>query len=101
MTADAPQAPGLVGRRWVVVGRVQGVGFRWFVLNVAHSLGVRGWVRNTEDGAVEVVGLAGAATIDQLDTRLAAGPPGARIVSIERNDVPHEIVDGKSFRIKH
>jgi acylphosphatase len=101
MTAEPPQGPDLVGRRWVVVGRVQGVGFRWFVLNVAQSLGVRGWVRNTDDGAVEVVGLAGAATIDQLDARLTAGPPGARIVSIQRSDVPHEIVDGKSFRIKH
>jgi acylphosphatase len=90
-----------VGRRWVITGRVQGVGFRWFVLNVAQGLGVRGWVRNREDGAVEVVGLAAAATIDALDARLAAGPPGARIVRIDRSDVPHEVVDGKSFRINH
>jgi acylphosphatase len=80
---------------------VQGVGFRWFVLNLAQSLGVRGWVRNAEDGSVEVVGLAGAATIDQLDAKLSVGPPGARILQIHRSDVPHEIVDGKSFRIKH
>jgi len=90
-----------VGRRWVITGRVQGVGFRWFVLNVAQGLGVRGWVRNREDGAVEVVGLAAAATIDALDARLSAGPPGARIIRIDRSDVPHEIVDGKSFRINH
>ena len=101
MTTAPPQGHELVGRRWIVVGRVQGVGFRWFVLNLAQSLGVRGWVRNTEDGAVEVVGLAGAGTIDQLDAKLSVGPPGARILSIERSDVPHEIVDGKSFRIKH
>ena len=101
MTAAPGQGPQLVGRRWIVVGRVQGVGFRWFVLNLAQSLGVRGWVRNTEDGAVEVVGLAGAATIDQLDAKLTLGPPGAKIVRIERSDVPHEIVEGKSFRISH
>ena len=101
MTAAPPPGPELVGRRWIVMGRVQGVGFRWFALNVAQALGVRGWVRNTEEGAVEVVGLAGAETIDQLDAKLAAGPPGAHVLRIERSDVPHEIVEGKSFTIKH
>ena len=101
MTGSPPAGPELVARRWIVFGRVQGVGFRWFVQSLAQALGVRGWVRNTEDGSVEVVGLAGAATIDQLDAKLAAGPPGARILRIDRSDVPHEIVDGKAFRIKH
>jgi len=100
MTAPESSS-GLVGRRWIVVGRVQGVGFRWFVLNQAQTLGVRGWVRNTEDGSVEVVGLAAAATIDQLDARLAAGPPGARVIRVDRSEVPHELVDGKSFTIRH
>jgi len=99
MTRSGPSD--LVARRWVVVGRVQGVGFRWFVLNQAQALGVRGWVRNTEDGSVEVVGLAAAGTIDQLDARLAAGPPGAHVLRVDRSDVPHEIVDGKSFTIRH
>lgn len=96
-----PGSGELVGRRWVITGRVQGVGFRWFVLNVAQSLGVRGWVRNLDDGSVEVVGLAAAGTIDALDARLSAGPPGARIIGVQRSDVPHEIVEGKSFRISH
>jgi acylphosphatase len=101
VTPAQPPGPELVGRRWIVVGRVQGVGFRWFVLHVAQPLGVRGWVRNREDGSVEVVGLAAAATIEQLDARLAVGPPGAHILRIDRSDVPHEIVEGKSFRIMH
>jgi acylphosphatase len=92
---------GLVGRRWLVVGRVQGVGFRWYVLNRAQALGARGWVRNTPDGSVEVVALATAATIDRLDALLVAGPPGARVIEVVRSDVPHEIVDGKSFTIRH
>ena len=101
MTDSPPPASELVGRRWVVVGRVPGVGFRWFVLNQAQLLGARGWVRNTEDGSVEVVALASAAAIDQLDAKLASGPPGARVLRVDRSDVPHEIVEGKSFRIKH
>jgi acylphosphatase len=101
MTPAPPPGPELMGRRWIIAGRVQGVGFRWYVLSVAQSLGVRGWVRNTEDGSVEVVGLAAAPTIEQLDARLTVGPPGARILRVERSDVPHELVEGKSFRIMH
>jgi acylphosphatase len=85
----------------VLSGRVQGVGFRWFVLNRAQALGVRGWVRNTEEGDVEVVALASAATIDQLDALLAKGPPGAWVTDVRRDEVQQELVDGKSFVIKH
>ncbi len=91
----------LAGRHWLVIGRVQGVGFRWFVLNHAQALGVRGWVRNTEDGSVEVVGVAAPATLDRLDAKLAAGPPGSHIVEVRRSDIQHEAVEGKSFRIRH
>jgi acylphosphatase len=93
--------PALVGRRWVLSGRVQGVGFRWFVLNRAQALGVRGWVRNTDDGAVEVVALASAATIDRFDALLAKGPPGAYVTDVRRDDVQQELVEGKSFVVKH
>jgi acylphosphatase len=93
--------PELVGRRWVLSGRVQGVGFRWFVLNRAQALGARGWVRNTEDGAVEVVALASPSTIERLDALLVKGPPGAYVVEVQRDDVQQELVDGKSFTVKH
>jgi acylphosphatase len=99
----APRDDGasLIGRRWVLKGRVQGVGFRWFVMNRAQALGVRGWVRNTDDGAVEVVAVASAHTIDEFDGILAKGPPGAHVVEVQRDEVQQEHVDGKSFVIKH
>ena len=53
-------------RRFLVRGRVQGVGFRWFVEREAHLLGIAGWVRNNHDGSVEVLAQG---TRDQL-----AGP---------------------------
>ncbi len=90
-----------MGRRWVLAGRVQGVGFRWYVLSHAQALGVRGWVRNTPEGAVEVVGVASPSTIDRLDALLAKGPPGSRVLEVARADVQHELVEGKSFSIKH
>lgn len=91
----------LVCRRWVLEGRVQGVGFRWYVVNRAQALGIRGWVRNRHDGAVEVVGLATAETVGHLDALLAAGPPGAHVSRVTREDLPHELVDAKSFIIRH
>lgn len=101
MTAGQDDAPEVAGRRWVIVGRVQGVGFRWFVMNQAQALGVRGWVRNTEDGSVEVAGVAAPATLDRFDAVLSKGPPGSRIIEVRRSDIQHESVEGKSFRIIH
>jgi acylphosphatase len=91
----------LTGRRWVVSGRVQGVGFRWFVVSHAEALGVRGWVRNLPDGSVEVVAVGEPGAIERLDARLSAGPPGSFVAEVVRGDVQHEAVDGKSFRIRH
>ncbi len=44
-------------RRFLVRGRVQGVGFRWFVEREAHILGIAGWVRNNADSSVEVLAM--------------------------------------------
>ncbi len=38
-----------------VTGVVQGVGFRYATVHEARRLGLTGWVRNTDDGAVEVL----------------------------------------------
>lgn len=86
--------------RWVVEGRVQGVGFRWFVQARAHALGVRGWVRNLPDGSVEVVGMATAATLAEFEAIVRRGPPGAVVERLTSSDVPHDDVDAKSFHIK-
>lgn len=90
----------LAARRWVLSGRVQGVGFRWYVSSRAQVMGIRGWVRNLPDGSVEAVGVATGATLDDFDRLLRDGPPGARIESVEIEDIPHETVDAKSFTIK-
>lgn len=87
-------------RRWVVEGRVQGVGFRWYVLRVAQGLGVGGWTRNLPDGSVEVVARGEEAALDRLEQALRRGPPGALVINMNRHDVPHQDVEAKSFNIK-
>lgn len=76
--------------RFVVTGRVQGVGFRWFVRLRAQALGVGGWVRNRPDGAVEVVATGDDGALDALEASLREGPPAAAVsgVSRERTDHP-------------
>ncbi len=64
---------------FLIQGRVQGVGFRWFVHREASELELRGWVRNTEDGDVELVVAGKPADLDELRTSLHKGPRGSRV----------------------
>jgi hydrogenase maturation protein HypF len=61
-------------RRWVIGGRVQGVGFRPFVCTLAGEMGVNGWVRNW-GGLVEIVAGCDRARADQFLRRLLSEPP--------------------------
>jgi acylphosphatase len=62
-----------------VVGRVQGVGFRWATQDEAERLGLRGWVRNTDDGSVEVVAEGDEEVVDRFLAWCRRGPTGARV----------------------
>jgi acylphosphatase len=80
---------------------VQGVGFRWYALNQAQRLGVAGWARNRADGSVEVVGLADAAVLGRFEEALRRGPPASLVEAVEVSEVPQQVVESKSFTIKH
>ncbi len=64
---------------FLIQGRVQGVGFRWFVHREASELELHGWVRNTEDGDVEVVASGTPEDLAELRTSLRKGPRGSRV----------------------
>src|SRR6266568_8340866 len=88
-----------LAQRFVVRGRVQGVGFRWFVEREAHILGVAGWVRNNHDGSVEVLAQGTRDQLSGLHSRLREGPRAARVDHVEVSDA--EPVPGMaSFLIK-
>lgn len=72
----------MTARRFLVGGRVQGVGFRYFVVREASALGVAGWVRNLVDGHVEVVAAGDEGLLDVLEGRLWEGPPYSRVTSV-------------------
>ena len=89
----------LRARRFVVRGRVQGVGFRWFVEREAHMLGVSGWVRNNADGSVEVLAMGTREQLSGLRSRLQQGPRAARVDAVEEKDT-QPVAGLKSFRIE-
>ena len=78
----------LVARRYVVTGRVQGVGFRWYTHDVAAREGIHGWVRNLADGSVEVVAEGDRESVDRLETSIRRGPAQARVADVETEEMP-------------
>jgi acylphosphatase len=86
-------------RRFVVRGRVQGVGFRWFVEREAHILGIAGWVRNNADGSVEVLAQGTRDQLAGLLSRLRQGPRAARVDAVEESET-RAVAGINSFRIE-
>jgi acylphosphatase len=84
--------------RYVVQGRVQGVGYRYFVLRQADALGVSGFARNLPDGAVEVLAEGTGAALADFEARLREGPAFAEVASVEREASPDRGSSGFHIR---
>jgi len=92
-------SPEIQTRKYVVRGRVQGVGFRWYVEREARLLGVSGWVRNNSDGSVEVLASGTADQLSALRSRLHQGPRAARVDNVDESDA-QPVAGLKTFRIE-
>jgi acylphosphatase len=79
-----------IARRFLVDGRVQGVGFRYFAREAATREGVNGWVRNLGDGRVEIFAEGDDAAIERLERRIRTGPPGAFVSRVDVSEEPPE-----------
>lgn len=77
-----------VARRWFITGRVQGVGFRYFVQEKANALGLRGFVRNLEDGRVEVYAAGPEEKLSNLTAALHIGPHMADVRTVDEQEEP-------------
>jgi acylphosphatase len=77
----------LVARRYLISGRVQGVGFRYFVEARASGEGVNGWVRNLADGRVEVHVEGDREAVDRVAAALSRGPAGADVEDVAVEEV--------------
>jgi acylphosphatase len=72
-----------LARRFVISGRVQGVGFRFFAQAAAIREGLHGWVRNLPDGSVEISAEGESTSLDRFEHTVRHGPPGARVEAVE------------------
>lgn len=76
---------------YLVKGRVQGVGFRWFVQREASEIGLKGWVRNTDEGQVEIVAAGDPEDLAELKDALRKGSRGSRVDAV----IEHELVESE------
>ena len=82
-----------VARRYLIGGRVQGVGFRFFTEHAAAREGIQGWVRSLPDGSVEIAAEGEAESLARFEQAIRHGPPSARV---ERFDTSDDVPGGSS-----
>ncbi|MFH1586326.1 MAG: acylphosphatase [Candidatus Diapherotrites archaeon] len=84
----------------IVSGRVQAVSFRIFTSMKAKPLGLKGFVRNLENGTVEVVAEGDEKSLKHLLEMISHGPSKAEVkdVKIEWDEFKGEFSD---FSIRH
>ena len=83
-------------RHFILSGRVQGVGFRWRASQIGEMLGLTGWVRNLEDGSVEMEAEGDEADIDRL-LQMLQNDRYINITGMRARTVPEE--GGYGFEI--
>jgi len=89
----------LSARRYLVAGRVQGVGFRYFVERVAMELGFTGYTRNLADGRVEVYAVGTPQQLSELSGLLWRGPLLSSVRAVEEHEAP--VANYTDFRIEY
>ncbi len=80
----------ITARKWVVRGRVQGVGFRYFARLQAERLSLTGWIENKPDGTVETFAQGVMEDIERMEAALWKGPRQADVRKVEGFDAPPE-----------
>jgi len=89
----------IIAKRFLVSGRVQGVGFRYFVQDHAAVEGVHGYVQNLADGRVEALIEGDEESVLRVERAVRRGPAGARIDNVVVEDaVPSGRATGFSVR---
>ena len=73
----------IISRRFFIGGEVQGVGYRFFAQRTAARHQVVGYVRNLDDGRVEVLAEGPAPHVEAFRDELAAGPRYAAVQNVE------------------
>ena len=76
-----------IARRFIVSGRVQGVGFRYFTQDAARREGLHGYVQNRDDGSVEAVAEGDSESLERFERALRRGPSRSRVENVVIDEV--------------
>lgn len=74
--------------KYIVRGRVQGVGFRFYTREKAIHTGISGYVKNLRDGSVEVVASGSDSQLSEFKKHIETGPSMAFVESVEQHLQP-------------
>ena len=72
---------------FVISGKVQGVFFRDTAKRMASQIGIKGWIRNTDDGTIEILAQGSESQLSEFERWCRTGPPVAKIDSVEKEDM--------------
>ena len=89
-----------IARRYLITGRVQGVGYRNFVEYIARKLGLSGFVRNLRDGNVEVLAMGAPEKLSEFRRALAKGPMMAKVSGVREEPSAPDSAYNEDFRIE-
>ncbi|MEM0465799.1 MAG: acylphosphatase [Candidatus Pacearchaeota archaeon] len=81
----------------IVSGRVQGVNYRKFVKITAENFGIKGYVKNLENGDVEIICRGEKEKIEFFLKKLKNGNPYAKVDNIKIEKIKE--IDFKNFEI--
>ena len=88
-----------IARRFMVSGRVQGVGFRYFALDAARREGLHGYVRNNDDGSVEALAEGEAEAVERFERAIRRGPSRARVERVMVDEMTPDVTNA-GFEIR-
>lgn len=88
-----------MGKRLIIEGRVQGVGYRASLAREAMALGLNGWVRNRRDGSVEACVDGALPEVEAMVLWARRGPPGAQVAKVTIEDAGAPASSDGMFKI--
>lgn len=84
----------------IVSGEVQGVGYRYYTQMKAIQFGITGWVRNLQEGGVEILASGQKADLESFVDEVRRGNPFSTVNHIEVHET-EKTESYKSFAIKY
>lgn len=90
----------IVNKKFILKGRVQGVGFRFFTKKNANELSIKGTVKNLTNGDVEVFAKGEDYKIDKFKAKLIKGNSFSRVENIEEYELDDEI-NSTDFHVEY